>query len=613
MLELALQTISHSRGRDARRPVRARGLALAALSVLAPLGQAQQIECISIGLGGQPANGMTWHPCMGSSDGRYVAFLSTATNLVASGPNAYMGAYLRDRASQTTTLESYRPNGTPTSATHVAVSGDGRYVWFSVDVPPPNGGGYVGSRVYRRDRVTQTTTEFLYNFPDGVSFSNCSGDGATIGAVASPLSASNAFTLGFGSLAPGGSTTVLSENSANWLRLGPISENGRYLTYSFDRTDSNGVTLRELVRHDRQTGQSVLLSNQAFSIPTSITSNGRYVAALQLFSYKVEIYDTLLGTSTVALQAPYGTGDFFRDPALSEDGRFVAFRTTLALDASDTDSSIDVYLLDRTTNQISLLSAGPGGALTPFIDAGIPQILRNTQEVIFTAPDGMVPGDTNGVADLFAVSICSTSYRDADGDGFGDLAQPSQACPVPAGYSVIAGDCDDTSPTRYPGAPELCNGLDDDCDGQVDEGLPSGTSFCVSAPDPIGCVPQLSATGCPSLSASSGYVLQLNNVRGQRSALVMFGSAPANVVYALGNPSTLCVAPPRQRMTALGTGGTAGACNGVLSEDFLVWAAAHPAALLTPGQNLYFQAWVREPAYPGFVLLSAGWRATLSP
>ncbi|MCY3001797.1 MAG: MopE-related protein [Planctomycetota bacterium] len=611
MLELALQPFHRSRG-----------LALAALSLLTPLGRAQQVECISIGLGGQPANGGTRPQCMGSSDGRFVVFRSGASNLVASGPSLFNAAYLRDRVTQVTTLESYLPNGSPTSATRVGVSDDGRYVWFSVDVAPPNGGGYVGIRVYRRDRLTQSTTQLLSSSPDFTGFSNCSADGSLVGFATSVPGPYGSFSydLGYGGVGPGGLQSVLSGASVppmgESVALGQISANGRYLTYSHDWTDPTFQLFGELVRHDRQTGQLLLLTNQRGTVPTSITSNGRYVAALQQFSYKVEIYDTLLGTSTVVLQAPYGTGDYFRDPALSEDGRFVAFRTTLALDASDTDSAIDVYLLDRSNNQISLLSAGPGGALTPFIDGGIPQILRNTQEVIFTAPDGMVPGDTNGVADLFAVSICSTSYRDADGDGFGDLAQPSQACPVPAGYSVIAGDCDDTSPTRYPGAPELCNGLDDDCDGQVDEGLPSGTTYCVPTPDPIGCVPHLFATGCPSLSASSGYVLRLDQVRGQRAGLFMYGAAPTNVVFALGNPSQLCVAPPRQRMSALGSGGTAGTCDGAFSEDFFTWAAAHPGALLTPftpGQNLYFQAWVREPAYPGAVLLSAGWQATLMP
>ncbi len=61
-------------------------------------------------------------------------------------------------------------------------------------------------------------------------------------------------------------------------------------------------------------------------------------------------------------------------------------------------------------------------------------------------------------------------YADLDGDGFGAL--PTQACVAPPGHVAIDGDCDDADPDIYPGAPEVCSGLDDDCDGRVDEDDP---------------------------------------------------------------------------------------------------------------------------------------------
>ena len=45
------------------------------------------------------------------------------------------------------------------------------------------------------------------------------------------------------------------------------------------------------------------------------------------------------------------------------------------------------------------------------------------------------------------------------------------------GWAVEEGDCDDTDPAIYPGAEEVCNGIDDNCDGQVDEGLPVATYY----------------------------------------------------------------------------------------------------------------------------------------
>ena len=62
-------------------------------------------------------------------------------------------------------------------------------------------------------------------------------------------------------------------------------------------------------------------------------------------------------------------------------------------------------------------------------------------------------------------------YVDADQDGFGDDATGTEACVQPPNTVAIGGDCDDMDNTIYPGATEICDGLDNNCDGQVDEGL----------------------------------------------------------------------------------------------------------------------------------------------
>ncbi|MBM75573.1 MAG: hypothetical protein CMK59_09230 [Proteobacteria bacterium] len=67
-----------------------------------------------------------------------------------------------------------------------------------------------------------------------------------------------------------------------------------------------------------------------------------------------------------------------------------------------------------------------------------------------------------GVAELF--------YVDADGDGFGS-AEEVEACEGGGGLALTPSDCDDGNDSIYPGAPELCDGLDNDCNAQVDEGL----------------------------------------------------------------------------------------------------------------------------------------------
>ncbi len=62
-------------------------------------------------------------------------------------------------------------------------------------------------------------------------------------------------------------------------------------------------------------------------------------------------------------------------------------------------------------------------------------------------------------------------FRDADGDGFGDPSNRLETCSKPAGFVSKTGDYDDADPTRHPDAPEQCNGIDDNFDGNTDEGL----------------------------------------------------------------------------------------------------------------------------------------------
>lgn len=63
----------------------------------------------------------------------------------------------------------------------------------------------------------------------------------------------------------------------------------------------------------------------------------------------------------------------------------------------------------------------------------------------------------------------STVYADGDGDGTGDRSASLEVCDLPAGYVHEAGDCDDTDAAIHPGATDDCDGVDTDCDDEVDE------------------------------------------------------------------------------------------------------------------------------------------------
>ncbi len=84
--------------------------------------------------------------------------------------------------------------------------------------------------------------------------------------------------------------------------------------------------------------------------------------------------------------------------------------------------------------------------------------------------------DCNGIIDD-GVGSSTTFYADLDGDLYGDPENTIVACAAPDGYTTTRNDCDDTHASVHPGGTEVCNDLDDDCDGTVDNGAADMVSF----------------------------------------------------------------------------------------------------------------------------------------
>ena len=171
---------------------------------------------------------------------------------------------------------------------------------------------------------------------------------------------------------------------------------------------------------------------------------------------------------------------------------------TPALNVSSMEKlHIDIFTPDCTSFQLFLIGGGENAVtLTPSLNGwnsyDIPmssyaaRTLNNIIQFKFV-------GTGTGTKTVYLDNIyfwklpvgTFTYYADADGDGYGaGAAVLSTATTAPAGFSVNNTDCNDSVATSNPGASEVLNGVDDDCDGLVDDGvLP--TIPTTDAPTPV--------------------------------------------------------------------------------------------------------------------------------
>ena len=181
---------------------------------------------------------------------------------------------------------------------------------------------------------------------------------------------------------------------------------------------------------------------------------------------------------------------------------------------NDCDDSIDgdadyysSYYADLDTDSYG----DPDNVLTQcFADAGYGTDSADCDDTdSLVNPDGTevcdgADNDCDGLVDDAALDV-TTYYFDADGDTFGDLAVSVSVCgDAPAGYVADATDCDDDSSAAHPGLTETCDGLDNDCDGSVDESGATGESvfYADSDGDTFGDV----SSTISACDAPAGYV-----------------------------------------------------------------------------------------------------------
>ncbi|MEE9119683.1 MAG: hypothetical protein V3U56_00160 [Syntrophobacteria bacterium] len=407
-----------------------------------------------------------------SSDGRYVAFESSATNLVAGDTNNRPDVFVHDRQTGTTTrvsVDSVGAEGDDIS-TAPSISSDGRYVAFQSDATNLVGGDTNPfSDIFVHDLLADTTTLVSVD----------STGAQDIGPSSSPSVSSNGRYVAFQSdadlvvadtgVAPdiyvhdrdadedgiydeaGAISTVrVSVRSdgteADRASAAPsISGDGRYVAFESFATnlvgvgnDTNGFF--DVFVHDRQTGATTRVSVDSAgaegiggdSSSCSISADGRYVAfvsdATNLVandtngSTDVFVHDRQTGTTTrVSVDSAGAEGNGISNfPSISSDGRYVALESDADnLVADDNNGSADVFVHDLqtgATTRVSKDSAGVEGNG----NSNAPSISADGRSVAFESDaDNLVAGDTNMAPDIFVDDLQAGAGEGGGGDGDG--------------------------------------------------------------------------------------------------------------------------------------------------------------------------------------------------
>jgi Tol biopolymer transport system component len=389
---------------------------------------------------GQQANGRSSRAAV-SADGRFVAFESLASNLVPGDTNHRRDVFVRDRVAQVTRRVSVGPGGQQANGGSLgvpAISADGRFVAFASfasNLVP--GDTNVSTDVFVRDRVAQVTRRVSVG-PGGQQSDSFGGDPAISAHGRFVAFISNASNLVAGdtndaadlfvrdrvaqvtrrvSVGPGG-------QQANDGSLDPsISARGRFV--AFASLASNlvpGDTNRlEVFVRDRKLQVTRRVSvgpggQQAngLSFEPTISADGRFVAFQSIASnlvagdtnnnFDVFVRDRVAQLTRRVSVGPGGqqASGGSAEPAISAHGRFVAFRSNASnLVAGDTNGVDDVFVRDRGGQLTARVSVGPGGQQANRVSY-LPAISAHGRFVAFqSAATNLVAGDTNDSLDVF--------------------------------------------------------------------------------------------------------------------------------------------------------------------------------------------------------------------
>jgi Tol biopolymer transport system component len=398
------------------------------------------------GLPTRMSNGNASNPSI-TADGRWVLFSSDATDLVAGTtlPPGKLSYFLYDRLAGTTTLVARTEVGPTTLPTPEArITPDGRWIVFASNAADlvPGQQGHRDLNIYLRDRQTGGTTLVSHTAVGPRVTSRrrsyaprISDDGRWVAfaSLATDLVPRESDVNGLPDLylwdRATGKTVLVSHARSSPLVAGSLSSDlysslfamsadGRFLAFvsssvidGIERGRKGGLYL-----YDRTTAGLTRIADQ--SLELAINADGRAVAfAAPTSTYiQIRVYDRLAGTTTLLSRSTSGNGGatgHSREPAISADGRFVAFSSTAPDLVSGQPAPgphqlpMGVFLADRQAGATLWISAPPPGSIVTPDFSFTPILSPSGRQIAFTSYVDLAPEDLNNDADVYGVDLAA--------------------------------------------------------------------------------------------------------------------------------------------------------------------------------------------------------------
>ena len=469
-----------------------RSLRCVGVLILATTAWGQYTGRLSVGAGGVQSTGDSSNPAI-TPDGRFIAYSSKATNIVPGDASVFSDVYVRDRLRGTTKVASLAAdgnNGNGYSAFEEtpAISSDGRFVAFTSgasNLVPNDTNGKVD--VFVRDlevgtteRVSDSTTHVQGDdhchppcsiSADGRYVAFCSSARNLVPDVVSIVEVAHIYVRD----RQRGTTEIVDvglDGLPAWgVGLDPsISADGRFVAFSSSdwllvQGDSNSdedVFVRDrLTRLTRLASVSVLgTSGNDFSHQPSLSSDGLHVAFRsnatdlvlnQPSTSGLFIRNLQSGTTEFLTPEPFRNdvdyGDTYGHPTVSGDGRWVAFSSTVRnLVAGDTNRVRDVFLLDRSSGTTERVSMTWDGVESDGWSSVIsrPALSDDGRFVAFDSrAANLVPQDTNGKEDIFLRDLRPTAFTRVCDPGISGVV----GCPCANPPAEYGRGCDNSAST----------------------------------------------------------------------------------------------------------------------------------------------------------------------